>query len=49
MQELDALARGQFAALVLRFDAPFAAAGARRVAALFEPVDDVLHVLPRLF
>ncbi len=47
-EELDALARGQFAALVLRLDAPPAAAAARAVAPLFELVDDVLHCLPRL-
>ena len=46
-QELDPLARGEFAALVLRVDAPFAAAAARAVAALFEPVDNVLHACPR--
>ena len=42
-QELDALARGQFAALVLRFDAPLAAAAARALAPLLEPFDNVLH------
>ena len=45
-QELDALARGELAALVLRVDAPFAAAAARAVAAFFEPVDNVLHSPP---
>ena len=45
-QELDALARGQFAALVLRLDAPHPAAAACAVAALFELVDDVLHFCP---
>ena len=45
-QELDALARGELAALVLRLDAPLAAAAARAVAALFELVDNVLHSPP---
>ena len=43
-QELDALARGQFAALVLGFDALFAAAQAGLFPALFQPVEDVFHV-----
>ena len=47
-QELDALARGELAALVLRLDAPLAAAAARAAAALFEPVDNVLHFSPAL-
>jgi hypothetical protein len=34
---------------VLCLDAPLAAAGPRAVATLLKPVDDVLHVLPRLF
>ena len=42
-QELDALARGELAALVLRLDARLAAAGPRRLAARFELVDDVFH------
>src|SRR5262249_57544445 len=42
-QELEPLARGELAALVLRFDARLAAAGARAPAAFFELVEDVLH------
>ena len=42
-QELDALARGELAALVLRLDARLAAAGARIGAAVFELVENVLH------
>ena len=42
-QQLDALARGQLAALVLRVDARLAAAGARARAALFELFQDVFH------
>ena len=42
-QELDPFARGQLAALVLRLDAPLAAAAARAGAALFELVENVLH------
>ena len=45
-QELDALARGQLAALVLRLDARRAAAGAGLGAALFQLVEDVLHAGP---
>ena len=45
-QELDPLARGELAALVLRLDAPLAAAAARAVAAFFEPVDNILHSPP---
>jgi len=47
-EEFDALARRQFAALVLRFDAAGAAATARAVAPLVELVEDILHVLPRV-
>ncbi len=43
MSKLDALARGEFAALVLRLDAGLAAAGARIGAAVFEPVENVFH------
>src|SRR5271170_1991471 len=46
-QKLDALARGQFAALVLRLDAPRPAAAARAGAAFFELVNNILHLLPR--
>ena len=42
-QELDPLARGELAALVLRLDARLAAAGAGLGAALFQLVEDVLH------
>ena len=42
-QQLDALARGQLAALVLRVDSRLAAAGARSRAAFFELVQDVFH------
>jgi len=42
-QQLDALARRELAAAVLRFDALVAAAEARRIAPLFETVDDMLH------
>jgi hypothetical protein len=44
-QELDALAGGELAALVLRLDALVAAAGPRLFAALFEFVEDVFHAL----
>ncbi len=42
-QKLDALARGELAALVLRLDAGVAAALARADAAVFEPVENVFH------
>ena len=42
-QELDALARGELAALVLRLDARLAAAEPRAGAPGFELVEDVLH------
>ena len=42
-QEFDALARGQFAALVLGLDAGLAAAQPRLVAPLLQPVEDVFH------
>ncbi len=42
-EQLDALARGQLAALVLRLDALLAAAAARAVAPLFELVENVFH------
>ena len=42
-EQLDALARGELAALVLRLDAPLAAPAARAGAALVEPVENVLH------
>ena len=45
-QQLDALAGGELAALVLRLDARLAAAGARRRAALFELFEDVFHAQP---
>ena len=45
-QQLDALARGQFAAGVLRLDALFAAAEFRAGAALLKGVQDVLHLAP---
>ena len=45
-QEFDPFARGELAALVLRIDAPRAAAAARAVAAFFEPVDNILHSPP---
>ena len=50
-QEFDALARGQFAALVLGLDARLAAAQPRLVPPLLQPVEDVFHgnALPRLF
>ena len=44
-QQLDALARGQLAALVLRVDARLAAALAGARAPLFELVEDVFHGL----
>ncbi len=43
-QQFDALARGQFAALVLGLDARLAAAEAGLFPPLFQPVEDVLHV-----
>src|SRR6185312_6040192 len=42
-QEFDALARGQLAALVLGLDAGLAAAQARLLAPLLQPVEDVFH------
>ena len=45
-QELDALARGQLAALVLRLDTRRTAAQAGLLAALFQLVEDVLHAGP---
>src|SRR5262249_26212719 len=42
-EELDALARGELAALVLHLDARLAAALARLRAPRFELVDDVFH------
>jgi hypothetical protein len=42
-EELEPLAGGELAALVLRFDARRTAAGARASAALFELFEDVLH------
>src|SRR4029450_5686421 len=42
-EQLEALARGELAALVLRFDGRLAAPGARAHAALFELLEDVLH------
>ena len=42
-EQLDALARGQFAALVLGLDALFAAAQARLVPPFVESVEDVFH------
>ncbi len=45
-QQVDALARGELAALVLRLDARRAAAFARLGAALFELVDDLFHRCP---
>ena len=45
-QELDALAGGELAALVLRLDARRPAAQAGLLAALFQPVEDVLHAQP---
>ena len=44
-QELDALARRELAAGVLRRDAPLAAPEAGLLAPLFEPLEDVLHAL----
>ena len=46
-EQLDPLARGELAALMLGVDARLAATGAGAVAALFEPVDDVCHGLSR--
>src|SRR5206468_514649 len=46
-QELDALARSELAALVLRLDARLAAAFARARTPRFELVDDVLHGVAR--
>ncbi len=43
-QQLDALARGELAALVLRLDALFAAAAARAGATCFELVENVFHI-----
>ena len=45
-QQLDALARGQLAALVLRLDARLPAAEAGLLAPLFQLVEDVLHAGP---
>ena len=45
-EEFDALARGQFAALVLGLDARLAAAEAGLFPPLFQPVEDVLHCSP---
>jgi hypothetical protein len=45
-QQLDALAGRQLAALVLRLDARHAATQAGLLAALFQPVEDVLHAGP---
>ena len=42
-EQLEALTRGELAALVLRLDARLAAAGPRRLAAFFQFVDDVFH------
>ena len=42
-QQLDALARGELAALVLRLDARLATTKAGLLAPLFEPVEDVFH------
>ena len=42
-QELEAFARSQFAALVLRVDARVAAAFARPPAPLFELFEDIFH------
>ena len=42
-QQFDALARGQFAALVLGLDAALAAAQPRLVPPLLQPVENVLH------
>ena len=42
-EELDALARGELAALVLRLDARLAATFARTRAPRLELVDDVFH------
>src|SRR6185312_11318067 len=49
-QELDALARGQLAAFVLRVDTPLTAAEPRLGAPRFQPVENVLHrpLIPRL-
>ncbi len=47
MSKLDALARGELAALVLRVDAALAAAQPRADAAVLKPVENVFHcVLP---
>ena len=46
-EELDALARSQLAAGVLRIDAACATTAPRAVAPLVEPVEDILHALPR--
>ena len=48
-QELDALAGGELAALVLRLDARRAAAQPGLLAALFQLVEDVLHEPRALF
>ena len=48
-QELDALARGQLAAGVLRLDALLAAAELGAGAPFFEGVQDVFHLLPPAF
>ena len=45
-QQLDALARGQFAASMLRLDALLAAAEFRARAPFLEGVQDVLHAFP---
>ncbi len=45
-QKIDALARGQFAALVLRLDARLAAAELGARPPLFQLVDDVFHGSP---
>jgi hypothetical protein len=42
-QQLEALARRQFAAAMLRLDAAIAAAGARRLPLLFQAVENSLH------
>ena len=42
-QEIDALARSQLAALVLRLDAHLSATGARAFAPRFEFVENVFH------
>ena len=48
-QKLDALARGQLAAGVLRLDALFAAAEPGAGAPLFKGVQDIFHWLPPVF